>query len=553
MPEKGLDAQGRLEYTDAHADHFGSGNHHTVHLKTLLLHIATNLDTMFDHGREGKRLEFKKEGRGSELWSEFRNRVFKDLTGFNYRLVHDYRDEIKKNNGCLLPPGFHKKRGRPQLQLQLMDPSLGQWLADQARQASKGGFLTAKQLIKDYKKTAPATKQGPVQPGQQRPQFKISEKVFRRALHALHFRYTVRRYKRREARESPRILAHLDRVLKWFKEHTHYVWSDIAGKWVWKFTSPVGFMDESYMQAGEYRSRSWTNLDNRTREQLKKSCRLVLLHTIFSHRNDKLPCKYWSSEWKKEHPNYDYFGRCNAETMKDYFQKIFMAFDPHPEGVTQPNIVFCDNASMHKRIRNELRGAPEDIIDWVTDNHDEIDQGLQNTIEAMHASAPGHSPARKDLLKTLSDGGVDLFELSVMAKVFNSRIMWLPPYYSELNPIELLWCEIKRYYRDCTDTTKTWEDRMAQAVGSITPAFIESCFDRSIRWALRKHDERFPPDAPPAPAPAAAPAAEELDLGDEEEADASEEELFDELFQEEMNEHFELDEAEAADEEMYDV
>ena len=558
MPEKALDEYGRLEYTDAHDDHFGTGNHHNVHLKTLLLHIAKNLDTMFDNGNAGKRVEFKKEGRGAELWSVFRNRTFKELTGFDYRCINKYKTEITKNNGYLLPAGYEKKRGRPKLQLQLMDPGLEQWLKEQARQANKGGFLTAKRLIDKYQRTETATMQGPVQPGQQRPQFKVSEKVFRRALHALHFRYTVRRYKRLEARESARILAHLDRVLKWFKENTHYVWSDIAGKAVWKFIPPVGFMDESYMQAGEYRSRSWTNIDTRTREQLKKSCRLVLLHTIFSHRNDKLPCKYWSAEWKKAHSNYDYFGRCNSDTMRDYFQKIFAALLPaNPVGDEQPNVVFCDNASMHKRIRDELRGTPEEIIDWITDNNDEIDQALQDTIEAMHASAPGHSPERKDLLNALQNGGVEIFELNVLAKDYNTRIMWLPPYYSELNPIELLWCEIKRYYRDCTDTNQSWEVRMKEAVDSITPAFIESCFDRSIRWALRKYNERFPPapaDAPPAPALAPAPAAaEELDLGDEEEADEGDEALFDELFQEEMHEQLEVEEAEAADEEMYDV
>ena len=80
---------------------------------------------------------------------------------------------------------------------------------------------------------------------------------------------------------------------------------------------------------------------------------------------------------------------------------------------------------------------------------------------------------------------------------------------------------------------------MREAVESITPQFVESCFDRCIRWARRKYSERIAPlpaePAPtkgqrhplcikkymhvgrcklgPAPAGAAAPAAEAVAAG----------------------------------------
>ena len=81
---------------------------------------------------------------------------------------------------------------------------------------------------------------------------------------------------------------------------------------------------------------------------------------------------------------------------------------------------------------------------------------------------------------------------------------------------------------------------MKQAVDSITPAFVESCFDRCIRWARRKYSERIAPlpaepagptqcqrhplcikphkhvgrcKLGPAPAGAAAPAAEAVAAG----------------------------------------
>ena len=81
---------------------------------------------------------------------------------------------------------------------------------------------------------------------------------------------------------------------------------------------------------------------------------------------------------------------------------------------------------------------------------------------------------------------------------------------------------------------------MRQAVDSITPAFVDSCFDRCIRWARRKYSERIAPlpaepagptqcqrhplcikkhmhvgrsKLGPAPAGAAAPAAEAVAAG----------------------------------------
>ena len=86
----------------------------------------------------------------------------------------------------------------------------------------------------------------------------------------------------------------------------------------------------------------------------------------------------------------------------------------------------------------------------------------------------------------------------------------------------------------------SWEIRLRQAVDSITPAFVESCFDRCIRWARRKYSERIAPlpaepagptqcqrhplcikphkhvgrcKLGPAPAGAAAPAAEAVAAG----------------------------------------
>ena len=72
------------------------GVHHDVYMKALLMHIAHNLYNMFD----GKyRLEWlptwKNKERG-ECWSAFRNRTFKQLTGFDYTRVKEINADLAR-------------------------------------------------------------------------------------------------------------------------------------------------------------------------------------------------------------------------------------------------------------------------------------------------------------------------------------------------------------------------------------------------------------------------------------------------------------------------
>ena len=142
------------------------------------------------------------------------------------------------------------------------------------------------------------------------------------------------------------------------------------------------------MQEGEYKSFSWTNANTRLRDCLKRSRRLTLLHTIYSDKpnNQRLPMgkTVWCSEWKKRHAGYDYYGKCNGDVMLDYIEKVCMAFGPARAGDDEPNIIILDNAKMHKKIRAELRGEPEDIIDWVTNNND-IAPDLHQAVEVKWA------------------------------------------------------------------------------------------------------------------------------------------------------------------------
>ena len=328
-----------------------------------------------------------------------------------------------------------------------------------------------------------------------------SKEVFRHALHNMDFAYTKRRLKRLEARQSPDVLKELDKFLEWTVANYIIRPSKYkGGKSVYSYKPNlrVAYGDESYLDSTEYRCRSWTSQKMKFKDFLKRNKRLVMVHTIESDKtkdeNNKwiIEPAYWSTEWKTKHDNFRYHGKTNAENLDKIYGDALFSIARETAGIEEA-ILFLDNYSAHKRIRTELRGTSEEILQWVNDDNDEVNEDTQNLIHGLQQSAAqmGKEVERKELLKELKNGGVALYTLEVLAKLNNGvQMKYLPPYYSELNPIELLWAEVKRFYRDDTSTESTWEDRMEEAWNSITPQFVESCFDRSIRWALKKHKER---------------------------------------------------------------
>ena len=486
------DEDGTLEYGHAHGDIFGRGVHIDVYTKALLKHIAHNFDEMFN---QSKRLVWtppNANGTG-EQWFAFRNRTFKQLTGFEYARVTEINQELEGNNQRLQPP---KDRGPKPRDLVKEYPSLPGWFEDKAREANKGSYLTVPILMEAFKKEYALA--GPTIDGRA-IENKVSKVAMTAALHACVFSYGPRKLKRNTARASAKVLAELDKVLIYYVENTHLIWSDISGKWIFAFIEPHGVTDESYKQSSDYRIDSWHNENTSTRDQLGKNQRLTLLHSIFSGCSVTMQCEYWGTLWKKKHGNVpsDFFGKCNGNTIEAYYEKVFKAFPPKVEG-RPPNVLLADNARMHKRLRTELRGSAEDVLDWVTDS----DEVPDDTTKALYALAEKSTtwPTRAELVRILHADGVCIYETEKLARDNGARILWLPPYYSELSPVELYWCEVKRYYDSKTNTDLPWEERMRLAVESIQPAFVEGCWDRCIRWARQKYSERIEklPDVVPA-------------------------------------------------------
>ena len=514
--------EGELLYSDVHDELFGKGWEHTVYTKAILIHVEKGLRKLWttDDGTDYKhRISRPHEvvrpnGARSKKFEDWFRQHFKEVTGFEVTQAQKFDKEQRENNGYLKPRG---DKGPETKKLEEQFHQLPDWMEKQVERATHGGYLTIKRLMKRFKEDFIKQCEGPLQEGEEvvQPVMAMPGKhAFRRALHRMNFKYMKRRVKRLEARESEPVLQKLDECTQWTVENHLYGPSKyVPGKMVYSYQSGVrvGFGDESYMNSTEYRDSSWTSEKVRYKDFLKRNSRLAMVHTIFSEKNMDTEGDWivkpaiWCTEWKKKRENFRFYGKTNAENLEAIYGDGLFALAKGAKADNK-NILFLDNCSAHKRVRDELRGTAQDIIDWVNgEKNNEVDEELRNVVLALCNSADARDMEvdRKELLKALTDKGVPIFAMEVLAKKYNGmEVKYLPPYYSELNPIELLWAEVKRVYRDETSPEDDWEKRMEEAWSSITPQFVESCFDRSIRWALKKHKEREE-----AKAKAAAPAA----------------------------------------------
>ena len=75
-----------------------------------------------------------------------------------------------------------------------------------------------------------------------------------------------------------------------------------------------------------------------------------------------------------------------------------------------------------------------------------------------------------------------------MAAATNRTVLRLPPYHAELNPIELIWSQIKGYVarRNTTFKMADMKQLFCEAVGSITSTEWQNCVRHVIDVAEKK-------------------------------------------------------------------
>ena len=180
-------------------------------------------------------------------------------------------------------------------------------------------------------------------------------------------------------------------------------------------------------------------------------------------------------------------GRSNYATNKDIMDHTSQHVLPNlPPGTGA--VYVLDNASNNKKIDDTLKDKNQDgIQDWII-NHDPDAQRFQKFWEKESPKCTGATDEKKMLFKYIRANIDDFTELAIRCRENDTKLRYLPAYYPECNPIELIWAHIKREYK-ATDSSLPWRQRLDMAHEKITDELIDASFDKSIRYCLDRLQE----------------------------------------------------------------
>ena len=116
----------------------------------------------------------------------------------------------------------------------------------------------------------------------------------------------------------------------------------------------------------------------------------------------------------------------NHDTFRKWFEEQFLP------NIPARSLIIMDNASYHSKISNKAptySRRKNEIIDWLSENNIAHDPSL--TKSELMEICKCHKEKQK-------------YVIDEIANVHGHKILRLPPYHCEFNPIELIWGQVKR-------------------------------------------------------------------------------------------------------------
>lgn len=154
-----------------------------------------------------------------------------------------------------------------------------------------------------------------------------------------------------------------------------------------------------------------------------------------------------------------YHEEMNSKSFENWFRKVLPKLEENA-------VIVMDNAPYHSR-KLETTPAPstkkKEIKDWLLSKNIQFDKKL----------------SKPELLRivNLHKSKYSAYVIDEMARSQNKTVLRLPPYHCELNPIELIWAQVKSYVavRNRTFRFIDMKDLFAQAVDSINADKWRKC------------------------------------------------------------------------------
>ncbi|XP_072400288.1 uncharacterized protein [Diabrotica undecimpunctata] len=186
----------------------------------------------------------------------------------------------------------------------------------------------------------------------------------------------------------------------------------------------------------------------------RKGKRLIICH--IGSEDGFVADALWSFESKKSG---DYHEEMDGKGFESWFEKTLPKLEAN-------SVIVMDNASYHSRKSEKIpttSSRKADIQEWLHLKSIPFDDSLLKV--QLLALVNQHKKQ------------YDKYIIDEMAKSQNKIVLRLPPYHCELNPIELIWADIKNYVAAKNTTFKfaDMKNLYDEALSTITPQKWKKC------------------------------------------------------------------------------
>lgn len=238
------------------------------------------------------------------------------------------------------------------------------------------------------------------------------------------------------------------------------------------------YLDETWINQNDCVSKCWTIDDGSVGPKLKtgKGGRFIILHA--GGHDGFIPGALLFFRSKNGSKG-DYHDSMNYVRFRDWFQTQLLP------NIPEHSLIIMDNAPYHSKMLNKAPTSSSkkcEIIQWLTENSINHD--------------PSHN--KHELLDIVKvNRSKQVYAIDEIAREAGHQILRLPPYHCHLNPIELIWAqiktEVKKNNSHGNQTLKNVEEVARTAINNVTVEDWRKCIHHTIKVEdeYRRKDRAF--------------------------------------------------------------
>ncbi|XP_055932005.1 uncharacterized protein LOC129962281 [Argiope bruennichi] len=236
-----------------------------------------------------------------------------------------------------------------------------------------------------------------------------------------------------------------------------------------KQNTPIYYLDETWVNEGHSQSRVWQDTKIKSSYEVSSSNLTVGLSApkgkgrrlIITHIGSEEGFVRDAAEIFIRKKTGDYHDEMNG----DHFEKWLESVLPK---LKKNSVIVMDNASYHSVKMEKIPTSSwtkKSIQEWLSQKHISWDKDM----------------IKIELLQKVSEVKhfYDIYRVETIAEKYGHTILRLPPYHSELNPIEMIWSQIKGHVARENKTFKLNDvkELVIQAIQKVTIDNWKKCIN----------------------------------------------------------------------------